>query len=42
MHEILKLAIIFLQRAQKLKKSKVGPTDKPTDRPTKGTGNEAK
>ena len=35
-------ALFYLQIAQKCKKSKVGPTDKLTDRQTKGTENEAK
>ena len=41
-HEILKSALIYLQRAQKCKNSIVGPTDNLTDRPTKVTENEAK
>ena len=33
-HEIFKSALIYSQRAQKCKKSKVGPTNRPTDQPT--------
>ena len=42
MHEILESALIYLPKAQKCKKSKVGPTENMTDRPTKVTENEAK